>query len=450
MGTTTQNNVVVVVGAGPAGLFAAQALAASGVQVALINRDIRPGGLAEYGIYFEKYAIKAALRRQFQKILNDPNITYYGNITVARNGDLSLETLRDAGFQAVIATVGAQGTKWLGLPGENLTGVYHSKDLIYYYNGLPPFSENRYVIGKRLALIGVGNVMADIAHWAVRTLKVDEVTAVARRGPAAVKFTRQEMEYVANNMDVETLNAEFARVADRMRAVGQDPEQARAFILSALPRAMESNSDTRLGFRFLSSPSKIIGDGAGKVTGLEVDDTRLELRSDGATRSVSLGTTHTLDVDTVIFCIGDKVSETFGLPVEWNSFVKHPDPRFPVADISYEAYDPAAGAPIEGVFVAGWAREASTGQVGLARKDAVQCTKAVLAYLATLPSHPIPGAALDNLTQVLQKLDKPIVTKADAQRLEKAERAEAQACNQEGFRFTTNADMLKVMGLQQT
>ena len=445
MGPFEEKNTVAVVGAGPAGLFAAQALADAGLQVALINRDIRPGGLAEYGIYFEKYRIKAALRKQFRKILNDPNITYYGNITVAQDGDLSLETLRAIGFQAVIVTVGAQGTKWLGLPGEDLAGVYHAKDLIYYYNGLPPFSEQEYTIGKRLALIGVGNVMADIAHWAIRTLKVDEVTAVARRGPAEVKFTRQEMEYVAHNLDVPALDAEFARVADRMRTVGQDPEQARAFILSALPRALEQNSDTRLGFRFLSSPRKIIGNSDGKVTGLEVDDTELTLREDGSTRPVRLGTTHTLDVDTVIFCIGDKVSETFGLPIEWNSFVKHPEPRFPVDGISYEAYDPAAGAPVEGVFVAGWAREASTGQVGLARKDAVQCARAVLAYLAieTVPLQ--PDAPLETFNQVVQKLGKPVISKEDTVLLIQAELTEAQKRDLEDFRYVTNADMLKVI-----
>jgi ferredoxin--NADP+ reductase len=446
METSTQKNVVVVVGAGPAGLFAAQALTAAGIQVVLINRDIRPGGLAEYGIYFEKHKIKAALRKQFQKILSDPNITYYGNIRVGQDGDLSLETLRSLGFGAIVVTVGAQGTKWLGLPGEDLAGVYHAKDLIYYYNGLPPFSEQCFVIGKRLALIGVGNVMADIAHWAVRTLKVDEVTAVARRGPAEVKFTRQEMEYVARNLDVDAFNAEIVRVADRMRAVGQNPEQARDFILSAIPSAMEPTSSTRLGFRFLSSPRQMIGDAAGRVTGLEVDDTQLELRSDGSTRPVRTGTTHIMDVDTVIFCIGDKVSETFGLPIAWNSFVKHPDPLFPVEGISYEAYDPDAGAPIEGVFMAGWAREASTGQVGLARKDAIQCTKAVLAYLASQKVSSQPDAPLAALTQILQGLDKVIVNKADAQRLEQAELAEAQSRQQEGFRFCTNAEMLEAIG----
>jgi ferredoxin--NADP+ reductase len=446
METFVEKNTVAVVGAGPAGIFAAQALSAAGIQVALINRDIRPGGLAEYGIYFEKYKIKAALRKQFHKILNDPNITYYGNVTVSQNGDLPLKTLREMGFQAIIVSVGAQGTKWLGLPGEDLTGVYHAKDLIYYYNGLPPFSEHQYAIGKRLALIGVGNVMADIAHWAVRTLKVDEVTAVARRGPAEVKFTRQEMEYVAHNLDVQALDEEIARVAERMHAVKQEPEQARAFILSALPRAMEKNSDTRLGFRFLSSPRQILGDSQGKVIGLEVDNTELTLREDGSTRPVRLGTTHVVDVDTVVFCIGDKVSEDFGLPVEWNSFVKHPQPRFPVDGISYEAFDPYIETPIDGVFVAGWAREASKGQVGYARKDAILCTKAVMAYLAIQTVPLKPEASLAALNQLVAKMDKPVVSKEDALRLAQVESAEAQARNEQGFRFTTNADMLKALG----
>lgn len=154
-----------------------------------------------------------------------------------------------------------------------------------------------------------------------------------------------------------------------------------------------------------------------------------------------------MDVDTVIFCIGDKVSESFGLPVEWNSYVKHPNPRFPVSGTSYEAYDPEAGAPIEGVFVAGWAREASTGQVGLARKDAIQCTKAVLAYLETLTAPAPSEAILTAMKKTLQNLGKPIIHKADAERLEQAELAEAQARQLEAFRFSTNAEMLECMGL---
>ncbi|HEX9091372.1 MAG TPA: FAD-dependent oxidoreductase, partial [Anaerolineales bacterium] len=183
-----------VIGAGPAGLFASRLLAMNDVHVVLLNRDIVPGGLAEYGIYFDKYKMKEGLRRQFQQILNQPLIDYFGNVTVGDSGDLRLADLRALGFQALLVTVGAQGTKWLGLPGENLIGVYHAKDLVYHYNSLPPMSTREFRIGRRAALIGAGNVMLDIAHWLIRELKVDEVVSVVRRGPNEVKFSKEELK----------------------------------------------------------------------------------------------------------------------------------------------------------------------------------------------------------------------------------------------------------------
>ncbi len=82
--------------------------------------------------------------------------------------------------------------------------------------------------------------------------------------------------------------------------------------------------------------------------------------------------------NTVIFAIGDKVDEAFGLPTEWNEYVKNENPLYPVDGISYEAFDPQAGKPIEGVFVGGWSRKASDGLVGYARKDGIHAAKAVL------------------------------------------------------------------------
>ena len=123
--------LVAVVGAGPAGLFAARQLALAGAHVVVFNRDIKPGGLAEYGIYPDKHKMKEGLRKQFRQLLSLPQIDYYGNISIATGGDLTLADLRSFGFQAILVTVGAQGTKWLGLPGEDLRGVYHAKDLVY-------------------------------------------------------------------------------------------------------------------------------------------------------------------------------------------------------------------------------------------------------------------------------------------------------------------------------
>ena len=101
-------HIVAVVGAGPAGLYAAKQLAAEGVRVALINRDIKPGGLAEYGIYHSKHKMKEGLRKQFRRILENPEISYYGNVVVGKDSGLSLDDLYNLGFQALMVTVGAQ------------------------------------------------------------------------------------------------------------------------------------------------------------------------------------------------------------------------------------------------------------------------------------------------------------------------------------------------------
>jgi ferredoxin--NADP+ reductase len=302
-----------------------------------------------------------------------------------------------------------------------------------------------FTVGSRVALIGVGNVMVDIARWLVRDVKVAEVIAVARRGPAEVKFTKKELQSVARNLDLSVLDAEIDRVSARMRAVGQDPAAAKDFILSALDKAKESVSDTRFRFEFLSSPSRILGNTLGEVCGLEIEDTELAPRN-GDTKAVRLGTKRVLDVETVIFCIGDRVDEKFGLPVKWNAFVKNPDPHYPIDSVSYEAFDPDSGQPVEGVFVAGWAREASSGLVGVARKDGELGAQALLKYLSAKDPIADPTPILEELESSLARSGKRVVSKADVQRLSEIEKAQAERLGLEDYKMKTNDEMLAVIG----
>jgi ferredoxin--NADP+ reductase len=348
------------------------------------------------------------------------------------------------GFQAVMVTVGAQGTKWLGLPGEDLVGVYHAKDIVYHYNKLPPFSQKKFIVGKRVALIGVGNVMLDIARWLIRDVKVDEVIAVARRGPAEVKFTKKEMESVARNLDLEALDDEIESVSTVMESVGQDSAAAKAFIHSALTKAQDPVSETRFSFDFLASPSRIVGGERGEVRGLEIEDTTL-VPKNGDTKAKRLGTKRVLPVESVIFCIGDRVDEEFGLPVRWNEFVKNPEPRFPIDGVSFEAFDPETEKPVEGVFVAGWSREASSGLVGVARKDGEFGAQAVLQYLETISPGEDKSHALDEFRARISQMDKHVVTKSEWQRLEAIERAEAERLGLEEYKFGSNAEMMKAI-----
>jgi ferredoxin--NADP+ reductase len=437
--------MVAVVGAGPAGLYAARKLAEGGAHVVLFNRDIKPGGLAEYGIYPDKLKMKQGLRAQFKQILASPQIDYYGNVTVCCGGNIVLEDLLESGFQAVLVTTGAQGTKWLRLPGENLPSVYHAKYIVYHYNLLPPFSEKKYLLGKRVAVVGAGNVMMDIAHYLIRDRKVDEVIAVVRRGPAEVKFTRKEMETVGANIDLPAMEAEFARVAPIMQAAGQDPAVTKAAFLDAIPKAIPPVSQTRFRFEFLASPVRVLGDWMNGVNALKVEENTL-LAVDGNIKARGTGNTRQIDADTIIFAIGDTVDKDFCVPIFNDAYMAVPQPRFPVDGVSFEACNPDNNQPIERVFLAGWARLASVGLVGVARRDGERAAQAVLAYLQSQSPMRDLENVIEKFEERLEETHQRVVDKTHLAKLEQVEQAEAQKLGVEEYKLATNDEMFTAMG----
>ena len=432
------NYFVAVIGAGPAGLFAARELANQGVHVAIFNRDIKPGGLAEYGIYPEKHSMKEGLRKQFRQTLDMENIDYYGNVSVGANGDLTLDDIRALGFDAVLVSAGAQGTKWLGLEGEDLVGVYHAKDVVYFYNKLPPFSQKNFHFGKRCAIIGAGNVMVDIARHLINVPKVEEVTAVVRRGPAEVNFTKEEMKHLIGYLDIEEFEKELDRVRPVLAEINQNRVIGQHRVLEALAKADPKTENAKFKFDFLASPTAMYGEN-GVVTKLEVEENIL-VEKDDKVSAKGTGKKRTLDVDTVIFAIGDKVDEAFGLPTQWNEFVKNTEPRFPIEGISYESV-------VEGIFVGGWSRKASEGLVGYARRDGTNAGKAVFQYLQTKQ---FGNASVEAVAEKMKSFHKPTITKDDIKRLEAVEDEEAQKRGVEEYKFASNEEMLQAMGLIET
>lgn len=436
------NYHVAVIGAGPAGIFASRELAQNGNQVFLFNRDIKPGGLAEYGIYPDKHRMKAGLRNQFEGIINMENVTYFGNVNIGTNGLFSLNDLRKLGIDAICVTTGAQGTKWLGLQGEELTGVFHAKDLVYHYNSLPPFSTQKYPIGRNVAIVGVGNVMMDIARYLITEKQVETVTAIARRGPGELKFSKKELEFIGQNLDTEDFIRELERATPLMQSLGQNPADTLKFVDDALKNTDIKISETILRFRFLASIKCILGDENGNVTGLELEENTL-INDGGWIRAKGLGIRSHLDIDTVIFAIGDAVDPGFGLPVDRNEFVINAQPRFPVDGVSFECFDTINSKVIEDVFLAGWARKASNGLVGTARKDGVHVAQAVMEYLKTIPPKSKNNA--NEIEKIIKNSDVHIIDKNDLQSLKDEEERIALARNIPSFKFSTNAEMLSVI-----
>lgn len=442
MTKTEQNpHLVAVIGAGPAGLYAAQALAKAGVQVVLFNRDIKPGGLAEYGIYPNKYKMRLGLMHQFDRILNHPNVRYLGNVTVGQQGDLRLDQLRRAGFQAFMVTIGAQKNNWLGLPGEDLEGVYQANDIVFHYTQHPEMADWQPVLGRKVGIIGMGNVMLDIVHYLKQQKAPREVTAIARRGPTEVKFDKQTLEPVASCLDLPNIRAAVDEAIPQTNKIGEDVEDFYDLLAQARKNAEECDSGIDFGMKFLRSPRRILGDDQGRVKEVVFEINEL-VREGDRIKSVGTGQLETVTLDTVIFSIGSHVDERFGLPVAHGHFVTTPEPRYPVDEISYEVYNPDLCVECDDIFVSGWARVPGEGIVGLARKDAERGVKAVLAYLDTLPSSSITGEqAIANLPPVVNHL----VDLIDLKRLEAVEQKMADEKGLPAFKFSTREEMLKAI-----
>jgi ferredoxin/flavodoxin---NADP+ reductase len=443
----SQQHLVAVVGAGPAGIYGTRKLAEAGHRVVLLNRDIKPGGLAEYGIFVDKEKMKTGLRKQFKRILADPKVFYVGHASVGRDKAMSLEDLKNLGFSAIIVTAGAQGTKKLGIEGEDTIGVYHAKDVVYHYNFLPPFSQQTFEIGRRVAIIGMGNVMVDVANWLLNYKKIDQVIVVARRGPIEKAYDDSEFEVIEQYLDNGDLAQEIHRIAPQLIAVGQNVEEiTRKFVKDTEPA-----EGRRLTFRYLCSPTKVIANDQGRVAALEAEE-NVMLLQDGKTVAKGTGKMRRIEVDCVVYAIGDQVDASLGLPFSRGAFVTNPeklpgDPNL----AAYQPYDPETKKVLDGIFVAGWSRNASVGLVGVAKQDAERGMKVVNEYLAhkeALSSGDME-AKVEALIDLLNKRGVTIVTREDIQLLESAEQEEARARNTWDFKYTTDEEMLQVIAARK-
>jgi ferredoxin/flavodoxin---NADP+ reductase len=439
----SKQHLVAVIGAGPAGIYATRKLTEAGHRVLLINRDIKPGGLAEYGIFLDKEKMKTGLRKQFQRILADPKVSYLGHVVVGGGKDLALNDLQEIGFSAIVVSAGAQGTKKLGLPGEDLVGVYHAKDVVYHYNKLPPFSQQHFEIGKRVAIIGMGNVMVDVANWLLNYMDIAEVTVVARRGPKEKAYDDGEFEVVEKYLDNEDMRKEIERIRPDLEIAGQNVEE----IIEKFVGTTTPPPNQKLRFRYLCSPVKVVANSEGKVAGLEVELNKLVVEN-GRTAPKGTGQFTQFPLDCVIYAIGDQVDASLGLPFARGAFVTNPaelpgDPN----PAHYQPYDPDTQQILEGIFLTGWSRNASVGLVGVAKQDAERGMKVVNAYIASREGFDqvIVEQKIEAVMDKLEEKKVSFVTKADIAVLEAVEKEEAKKRNTWEYKYASDEDMLNVI-----
>jgi ferredoxin--NADP+ reductase len=272
------------------------------------------------------------------------------------------------------------------------------------------------------------------------------VTAIVRRGPVERKYNPKEIRAVCANMDVEGIKKEFERIKDRMAAVGQDADEVLKGLTDEFTKCEPKVSETKMGFRFLASPKRVLVDAQNRVRGLEMEENKLEHKGDD-TVAVGLKQFYEFPCDSVVFAVGDKVDETVGLPYKGGAYITNPnrtgnDPD----DALFQAYDEGTGRVLDGVFLAGWARKASEGLVGVAKRDGDWCAEVVERYLTDKEAGSPAKVVIDRLHELFKSRNCRPVDVQGLRALEAAEKTHPKVNECIGeFKFAKNQEMLSVI-----
>jgi ferredoxin--NADP+ reductase len=173
---------------------------------------------------------------------------------------------------------------------------------------------------------------------------------------------------------------------------------------------------------------------------------------DGRTVAKGTGKTRRIEVDCVIYAIGDQVDAALGLPFSRGAFVTNPEklPGDP-NPAAYQPYDPETKKVLDGIFVAGWSRNASVGLVGVAKQDAERGMKVINEYLASKKglSSGEMEEKIEALIEMLLKKGASVVTKEDIELLEGAEQEQARARKTWDFKYISDDKMLEVIAARK-
>lgn len=363
---------VAVVGAGPAGLYAAdELLKHPGISVDVFDRLPTPHGLARAGVAPDHQHTKQ-VAKLFAAIEGQPGFAYRLNVEIGR--DVRHHELAQR-YNAVLYAVGASSDKSLGIPGEDLVGSISATDLVGWYNGHPDHVDELVDLGgERVVVVGNGNValdaariltadpealaatdIADLPLAALRGSSVREVVVLGRRGPAEAAFTLPELIGLAGIDDIDLRIEAGESDFDRATAKGR--------LLAEIAACPERPGRRRIVLRFWTRPARILG--SGHVTGLEVERTRPEAR-EGGTAAVGTGEFEVIEAQMVLRSIGYHGEPVDGLPFdEASGTVPH-----------------HAGRVEPGVYVAGWIKRGPSGFIGTNKSCAEETVSSLLDDLA--------------------------------------------------------------------
>ncbi|MFW2210997.1 FAD-dependent oxidoreductase [Corynebacterium amycolatum] len=390
---------VAVIGSGPAGVYASDALMKSStdVEVDLFEKMPAPFGLIRYGVAPDHPRIKGIIMA-LHRVMEKPELRLFSNVEFGK--DITLDELKEH-YDAVIFATGAVGDRALPTPGADLPEHFGAGEFVGFYDGNPLFERTWDLSAESVAVVGVGNVALDVSrilaktgeelhvteipdnvYEVLKTNKAKEVHVFGRRGPAQAKFTPLELKELDYSPNVEVVvdprDIDYDSASQIMRRNSKITDQV-CTILENYAIREPKNAPHKLYIHFFESPVEILSeegaDGQQHVVGLRTQ--RMEYDGAGGLRPT--GETTDWKVGAVYSAVGYRSDALPGIPFD---NVKNVISNVGGRVIESDNTEDEAAEAITGLYTTGWVRRGPVGLIGNTKGDANEAVANLLADAA--------------------------------------------------------------------
>jgi ferredoxin--NADP+ reductase len=440
-----------IVGAGPAGIYAADLIIKSelrdfDVSVDLFDLLPAPYGLVRYGVAPDHPRIKGIIRALYE-VLDRGDIRFFGNVEYGK--DITLDDLKTH-YNAVIFSTGAVKDANLNIPGIELDGSFGAAAFVNWYDAHPDFERSWDLSAKEIAVLGNGNVALDVARVlskpAEAMLSTDipdnvyqglvasqatDVHVFGRRGPAQVKFSPLELREAVHIEGVDTIvyEEDFQYDEGSQKAIDSN-NQTRVMVktLEELRSNEITGAKRRLHLHFFSAPVEVL-DKDGKVAGIKIERTKL----DGTGNVKPTGEFREFPIQAVYRAVGYFGSELSEIPFDEKAGII-PNEKGRVLD--------SDGKHIQGVYATGWIKRGPVGLIGHTKSDAIETIAQVIEdksnwWQPTSPSE-------ESITELLTSRDIDFVGWPEWLRIDAEEKRLGEAQERERIKLVEREDFLTV------
>jgi len=449
IGTTNNPLRVAIVGSGPSGFYAAEALLQSEhtTEVDILERLPVPYGLVRYGVAPDHPRLKD-VADTYATIARDPRFSFVGNVSYGK--DFTLKELADC-YHAVIFATGAATDRRLGIPGEDIPGCHAATSFVGWYNGHPDYRDLEFDLSSESAIIiGQGNVAIDICRILAKSVdelrktdiaahaldalaesRIREIHLIGRRGPVQARFTTKELRELGQLSECDPfVNPDDLLLSETCKSELSDvrePARARNFEIFRAFASRQQEKPKCCRIHFYLSPREARG--GQRLEELVLERTRL-VGAPGRQEATGTGQTLSIKAGLMIRSVGYS-----GLPLEGVPFdeklgtVPNKDGR--------AAMTLPNGFP---VYVTGWIKRGPTGIIGTNRADSMATVATLLADLPHFNSQPRSGR--EALVSLLAQRSVRSVSFHDWETIDQAEKARGAPLGKPREKFTRISEML--------